>query len=80
MGILQLPLVYLPPAHFGKVGCSRQAMPEKGGETMTLEEKKRRLEELRREFQEVHEELLAVVERLSKRFEPDHKYPEKTLW
>ncbi len=47
---------------------------------MTLEQKKRRIETMRRQFREEHEELLAVLERISKRYEPDHRHPEKTLW
>ena len=47
---------------------------------MTFEEKKRRIEAMRREFREIHQEMLDVMERISKRLEPDHKYPEKTLW
>ena len=52
----------------------------KRGEYMTLEEKKRRIQEMRREFREAHQELMDALDRVSKRFEPDHRHPEKTLW
>lgn len=47
---------------------------------MTLEEKKRLFEKIRREFREEHEKLLEDIERINKRFEPDRRHPEKTLW
>ena len=55
-------------------------MPEIGGESMTLEEQKRRIEKMRREYRAIHQEMMETAERVSKRFEPDHRYPEKTLW
>ena len=47
---------------------------------MTLEEQKRRIEAMRRQFRVAHQEMMEAINRLSKRFEPDHRYPEKTLW
>jgi hypothetical protein len=47
---------------------------------MTLEEQKRRIENMRREFREAHQELMEAIDRVNKRFEPDHNHPEKTLW
>ena len=47
---------------------------------MTDEERKRRIEKIRREIRAVHQEMMDTAERISKRFEPDHRYPEKTLW
>ena len=55
-------------------------MPERGGESMTLEERKRRIEKMRREFRAIHQEMMDTAERVSKRFEPEHRHPEKTLW
>ena len=47
---------------------------------MTLEEQKRRIETMRREFRVAHQELLDAIERTSKRFEPKHRLPDKSLW
>ncbi len=47
---------------------------------MTEEERKRRIENIRRELRAVHQEMMDNAERVGKRFEPDHRYPEKTLW
>ena len=47
---------------------------------MTLEEKKRRIETMRRTFRAIHREMMETAERMRKRFEPDHRHPEKTLW
>ena len=55
-------------------------MPERGGEHMSEEERKRRIEEIRRELRIAHQEQLDAMNRTTKRFEPDHRHPEKTLW
>lgn len=47
---------------------------------MTREERKRRIETMRREFREAHQEIMDAINRVIKRFEPDHRHPEKTLW
>jgi hypothetical protein len=47
---------------------------------MTEEERKRRIENIRREFRAIHQEMMDNAERINKRLEPDHRYPEKTLW
>jgi hypothetical protein len=47
---------------------------------MTLEKRKRRIENMRREFRAIHQEMMDTAERVSKRLEPDHRYPEKNLW
>ncbi len=47
---------------------------------MTLEKQKRRIEIMRRKFRAEHQEMMETAERLRKRFEPDHRHPEKTLW
>lgn len=47
---------------------------------MTEEERKRRIEEIRRELRIAHQEMMDAIDRTNKRFEPDHRYPEKTLW
>ena len=47
---------------------------------MSFEERKRRVDKMRRKFREAHLEIMDTVERVNKRFEPDHRHPEKTLW
>jgi len=55
-------------------------MPEKGGESMTLEEQKRRIKTMRRKFRAIHREMMDTAERMRRRLEPDHRHPEKSLW
>jgi len=55
-------------------------MPERGGESMSLEKQKRRIETMRRKFRVIHQEMMDTAERVQKRLEPDHRHPEKSLW
>lgn len=47
---------------------------------MTLEERKRRIDKMRRKFRAIHREMMDTAERVTRRLEPDHRHPEKTLW
>ena len=52
----------------------------KRGDDMNLEERKRRIETMRRQFRAIHREMMDTAERVTRRLEPDHRHPEKTLW
>jgi len=46
---------------------------------MSEDERKRRIETIRRELRVAYLKSLGQKERI-KRFEPDHRHPEKSLW